>query len=523
MPVKIFFCYAREDEALLKQLKTHLKPLQHKGLIDMWYDRHISPGTDWKRAIAGQLDSAQIILLLLSPDFMASEYCFGVEMNRALERHMTGEARVIPIILRPVYWDFQPLTGLQALPKDAKPVTRWQSSDDAFFNIVYNIQRIVNQMINPQLEETEELDDFEDIIEDPDDSESHDDDDDDDEEPEPESSRPREKLLKSIPRGPFPATHPETVSYKGSFPTYSRQLFSLAISLNGDILVTVSDGGEENENIVQVWSLHTGALLNSFSQNIWRIAICPDGYTLVAIGLKTIVICDLRTGKVINTYPGDPSFSTTLALSPDGKILATTGVFLTEDQEIYLWNVQTGDVLNTFEGDKGDRSIVFSPDGQTLFSAAEESRRIKAWNMHTGRCFRTLKGQSVVQSLALSLNGQTLASTGTYEDKSDHKIELWDLHSEKQLKTIVGPPSIHFLDLTVSPDGQVVACACYDGKVRIWNPYTSKLLNTFQAYEGPVTRALISPDGQTLVTTGSEDKSTSTSREVEVIKVWGMK
>src|SRR5713101_6405857 len=100
MSVKIFFCYAHKDEALLNQLKVHLIPLQRQGLIDIWHDRDISAGTEWEQEISQHLNAAQIILLLVSPDFMASAYCYGIEMQRALERHELGEARVIPIILR---------------------------------------------------------------------------------------------------------------------------------------------------------------------------------------------------------------------------------------------------------------------------------------------------------------------------------------------------------------------------------------------------------------------------------------
>src|SRR2546423_15619257 len=103
--VEIFISYAHEDEALLNKLKAHLRPLQREGLIDTWYDRDISAGTDWKREIDIQLKTAQIILLLVSPDFIASDYCYSVEMQQAMERHEKGEARVIPIILRPVYWE----------------------------------------------------------------------------------------------------------------------------------------------------------------------------------------------------------------------------------------------------------------------------------------------------------------------------------------------------------------------------------------------------------------------------------
>src|SRR5205085_11487138 len=126
MPVKIFFCYAHEDEVLLNQLKRHLRPLQRQGLIDVWHDREISAGTEWEREISQQLNAAHILLLLISPDFMNSDYCYGIEMKRALERHDNGDAHVIPIILRHVYWRGGPLGKLQVLPTDAIPMFEHQ-------------------------------------------------------------------------------------------------------------------------------------------------------------------------------------------------------------------------------------------------------------------------------------------------------------------------------------------------------------------------------------------------------------
>src|SRR5205823_1957427 len=99
-----------------------LKSLEREGLIEMWNDRDITAGTEWEREINENLNTSQIILLLISPDFMNSEYCFSIEMKQALERHERGEARVIPIILYQVYWQIKPLSKFQALPPDAKPV-----------------------------------------------------------------------------------------------------------------------------------------------------------------------------------------------------------------------------------------------------------------------------------------------------------------------------------------------------------------------------------------------------------------
>src|SRR5712691_2268019 len=147
MAAKIFFCYAHEDEALLNKLKTHLRPLQRQGLIDVWYDRDIRAGTDWEQQIKAQLNTAQIILLLVSPDFMDSDYCYGIEMKRALERHEAKEAQVIPIILRPVHWEDAPFRKLQVLPTDGKPITLWPNHDEAFWDIAKGIRKVVKELI----------------------------------------------------------------------------------------------------------------------------------------------------------------------------------------------------------------------------------------------------------------------------------------------------------------------------------------------------------------------------------------
>src|SRR2546429_9970665 len=103
MAVNICFSYARKDIGFLNKLKQHLTPLKREGLVStLWCDREISAGTEWEKEIDSNLNTAQIILLLVSPDFIASDYCYSIEVKRALERHEHGEAKVIPIILRPV-------------------------------------------------------------------------------------------------------------------------------------------------------------------------------------------------------------------------------------------------------------------------------------------------------------------------------------------------------------------------------------------------------------------------------------
>lgn len=147
MPKSIFFCYAHADEWLLNKLQAHLSPLQRQGLIDVWHDRDISAGAEWKQEINRHLDEADIILLLVSPDFMASDYCYSIEMKKALERHAKGETHVIPIILRPIYWQ-EALGRLQVLPTDGKPATDpdWFSLDRALLDITIGIRNVIKMI-----------------------------------------------------------------------------------------------------------------------------------------------------------------------------------------------------------------------------------------------------------------------------------------------------------------------------------------------------------------------------------------
>src|ERR1700730_17031780 len=137
--IKVFYCYAREDEKLRNELEKHLRRQSH---IIGWHDRKISAGIEWADEIDAHLSAADIILLLISPEFMNSEYCYSNEMKRALERHAAGEARVMPIILRPVYWKDAPFSTLKVLPSDGKAVTSWANVDEAFADIASEVTKV---------------------------------------------------------------------------------------------------------------------------------------------------------------------------------------------------------------------------------------------------------------------------------------------------------------------------------------------------------------------------------------------
>ncbi|WP_437821870.1 toll/interleukin-1 receptor domain-containing protein [Sorangium sp. So ce1078] len=117
------------------------------GLIAQWRDRQIDPGEDWKESISEHLDRASIVLLLVNPDFIASDCCYDVEVTRALNRLARKEALVIPVIVRPCDWDAAPFARFQALPRDATPITRWADRDEAWLDLACGLRAAIAKLM----------------------------------------------------------------------------------------------------------------------------------------------------------------------------------------------------------------------------------------------------------------------------------------------------------------------------------------------------------------------------------------
>jgi hypothetical protein len=146
---EVFFSYSHKDEDLRDRLEAHLSMLRREGTIETWHDRRISAGDEWKGQIDEGLERADVILLLVSADFLSSYYCFDVEVKRAMQRHEAGEARVIPIILKFCDWHSAPFGKLQAAPKDGKPVVSWTDLDEAFLNVVQMLRNAISSTNKP--------------------------------------------------------------------------------------------------------------------------------------------------------------------------------------------------------------------------------------------------------------------------------------------------------------------------------------------------------------------------------------
>lgn len=142
--MRAFISYSHHDKAALDRLHVHLKNLTRGGHIETWYDRDILAGGDLNAEIARELEAADLFLLLVSPDFIASDYCVEREMKRALERHAAGAARVVPIIVEECDWKAMgELRQLKAVPTDGKAISEWANANTAYLNVVQELRRII--------------------------------------------------------------------------------------------------------------------------------------------------------------------------------------------------------------------------------------------------------------------------------------------------------------------------------------------------------------------------------------------
>jgi WD40 repeat protein len=238
--------------------------------------------------------------------------------------------------------------------------------------------------------------------------------------------------------------------------------------------------------------------LSGHSGKVTSIVITPDSEMLVSgCADKNINVWSLHTGKLIRTFTGNSEAISSVAVSPDGKFL---GVGSCEHPQgnVKVWNLQTGKLVHTLLGHQKPVNLVaISPDGQILASG---SNKIKIWNLHTGNRICTLWHTEAVQSAIISPNGNILAS-----GSSDSKIRLWNPYTGDPLSTFIGHRS-KVTSLVISPNGEILYSGSADKTIKIWHLTTGKLLNTLTGHTEEVKSLAISPDGKTLWS-GSADQT----------------
>lgn len=149
MPGKIptfFISYAYKDMEFKNELQNHLSGLKRMQLIKDWEGRAILPGEEWEEEIRQKLEQAEVVLFLVSSDFLASDYIHDVEIKKTFERYAQGKVRIIPIIVRPCDFKSLAINRYQALPDGAKAISLWPNRDEAYLNIVNRIREVIKQL-----------------------------------------------------------------------------------------------------------------------------------------------------------------------------------------------------------------------------------------------------------------------------------------------------------------------------------------------------------------------------------------
>lgn len=140
--IKVFISYAHADESYKEELEKRLALLKHNGTIESWNGKEILPEIEWDKEIKRQIQESQMILLLISNDFLVSDYINDIEIKLALDRYRKGEVIIVPIIIRPnAFSDFE-IGKFQVLPKDGRPVSTWENQDEAWEDIISHLNRV---------------------------------------------------------------------------------------------------------------------------------------------------------------------------------------------------------------------------------------------------------------------------------------------------------------------------------------------------------------------------------------------
>jgi WD40 repeat protein len=542
--IEVFISYSKQDEELRDGLLAHLHPLERQGIIS-WHDRQILPGTRWDEEIKARLNAADIILLLISADFLNTDYCNQVEIPEALRRHEAGEATVMPVILRSCGWKYTPLAAIQAYPEKAKPIVSWTHIDDAYTDVLEGVYLAATEIEKKRAQKAKQVGQVRYLEQKRQEK---------DQErlqlAQKEAERERiqleqqraiqlsnedlssdEELLTSQ----IPSLSPQQISpsnLKGvmqeSASNSSKEIVNLApthlIQKNRSKEQTQNTlpskkrlkGSEELEEIIKIvdkaFSRKTRMFLNDTQRNIVQGAWYGLSYEKIANtskhnpamlesrGRRLWEILSESLGENINKSNFRSVMKPYLLKSrtslPADKDKKSTGGSST----------QICEYVSTLSGHSGwVNSIVVSSSRQII--SGGQDKTVKIWELDTGKHLRDLgnfflKGHSDrVNSIAISPDNIILASAS-----EDRTVKVWDLVTYGRVYQLNHRGAVHCV--TISPDNQFLASGCSNHEICIWHLGIGKEIKRF-AERDAIKALAFSPDGQTLIG-ATEDKTIKT-------------
>jgi hypothetical protein len=486
----IFCCYAPQDRDLWLEFRKQLISLLYYRKLreEDLYACQIQTGIIWGSEVYEHLRKAGILILLISADFMSSDYRTQLDIERL------QQTRVVPVILRPVHWQSPPLQDLQELPKNGLAITLWDNRDDALYTAA------------------QELDDILDA---------------------PSKVR-REKRQLPVVRPPDPAlpalNRPWPWDNYTSLPSLVQHMGPIASLTLSSEAVLISDSRDQG---LLYWylsgeKLHPVKTLAAVEQPIYSVAFSPDASFVASGGADNqIIIQNPYTGEIKHTLTGHTGPVSCVAFSPDGQIVASAS----DDQTIKLWQLYTGQPLHTLNGHKNAVTcLAFSPDGQFLASGSYDET-IKIWNAQQAYCHATLREHKttihclIFHQAMLSLPGKPafwdtrlvsgdhygsifIYRTGTRDKEAlkSGKDKVWPLPPEtwevEQILQQTGP----IYSLASHSAADAIISGGHDGVVRVWDRATGQTSRAYEQHTRAVSSLAVSQDGNIIIS-GSLDAS----------------